>query len=327
MIRVTSLTEMPEKQLNRLIRLVGLLFLVLLIAFAAFYIVTRYNPIQQPSLVDRQIAVLEQKVQAEPADIVSRGTLADLYVKASRWQDAVAQYNAIIATGKDEELARLGRAEAYEALGDPASATTDWQRVIEIASPGEMAAQDPRLALAYYRLGMIQLTAGDAQAGVDSLVRSLAITRSDADTLYALGNGYTTLGQLDKAIDSFKRATAFVPIGWPEPYLGLSKAYAAKGDAAMATWATAMADLAEDDPDNADAKLRTLLNGPADLDASMGLGLVAESRGEGQDAVSWYQHVLDADPSNAAAMLAMSRVRPVTPASPAAPSPSQEGQN
>ena len=53
----------------------------------------------------------------------------------------------------------------------------------------------------------------------------------------------------------------------------------------MATWATAMADLAQGDPDSAETQLKTLLGGPADLDAPMGLGLVAESRGEGQDAV------------------------------------------
>jgi tetratricopeptide (TPR) repeat protein len=327
MFRVTSLTEMPEKQLNRWIRRIALLFVVVLIAFVAFYVLERYNPIQQPSMTDQAIIAAEQKVQANPADIAARGTLADLYVAAKRWQDAIGQYDAIIAAGKDEELARIGRAEASEALQNPEAAAADWQRVIEIAAPGEMAAQDPRLALAYYRLGIIQMNKGETQAGVDNLVLSLAITRSDADTLYALGNGYTALGQLDKAIESYKKATAFVPVGWPEPYLGLAKAYDKQGNAAMATWATAMGALAQDDPDSAETQLKTLLGGPADLDASMGLGLVAESRGEGQDAVAYYQHVLDKDPSNAAAMLAMSRVRPVSPATSAAPSPSQEGQN
>jgi tetratricopeptide (TPR) repeat protein len=321
MFRVTSLTEMPEAQLNRWIRRIGLLFLVLLVAFVAFYVFDRYNPIQQASLTDQQIAAQEQKVQANPADIVSRGALADLYVKAARWQEAVAQYDAIIATGKDEELARYGRAKAYEALQNPDAAAADWQRVIEIAAAGEMAGQDPRLALAYYRFGMIEIGKGDTQTGVDNLVKSLAITRTDADTLYALGNGYTTLGQLDKAIESFKKATAFVPIGWP----GLATAYGKQGDTAMATWATAMADLAQGDPATAEAQLRTLLDGPAAQDAAMGLGLVAESRGEGEDAVAWYQRVLDKDPSNTAAMLALSRVRPVQAGASVAPSPSQEG--
>ena len=122
MFRVTSLTEMPEAQLNRWIKRIGLLLFVGLIAFVAFYVFDRYNPIQQPSLTDQQIVAAEQQVRANPADVAARGTLADLYVKAARWQDAIAQYDAIIAAGKDEELARIGRAKAYEALQNPDAA-------------------------------------------------------------------------------------------------------------------------------------------------------------------------------------------------------------
>ncbi|HEY3548298.1 MAG TPA: hypothetical protein VGK17_19675, partial [Propionicimonas sp.] len=110
-----------------------------------------------------------------------------------------------------------------------------------------------------------------------------------------------------------------------EPYEGLAKAYTAKGDTALATWATAMASIANGDTATAETQLKTLLGGPADLEASMGLGLAAETRGEGEQAIPYYQHVLDADPSNEAAMLAMARVRPVAPV--ASPAPSQEGQN
>jgi len=319
MFRVTSLTAMPEQQLNRWIKRIALLFVVVLIAFVAFYVFDRYNPLAPAPMVDRQIAAAEQQVQNAPQDIAARGALADLYVSAKRYADAVTQYDAILATGKGEELARIGRARAYEALGNTEGAIADWQRVVEIAKGGEMAAVDPKLALAYYRLGQLSIAKGDVQGGIDDLKLSLSISKTDADTLYALGTAYTTLGQSDKAIDAFKRATAFVPVGWAEPYQGLATAYGQKGDTAMATWAGAMASLANKDTATAETQLKTLLGGPADLDASMGLGLAAETRGEGQDAIPYYQHVLDVDPTNQAAMLAMSRVRPVAPvASPAA---------
>jgi tetratricopeptide (TPR) repeat protein len=188
-----------------------------------------------------------------------------------------------------------------------------------------MAAVDPRLALAYYKLGNLFLGKGDAAAGVEWLEKSLSISKTDADTLYALGTAYVAAGRPDDAIDSFKRATAFVPVGWAEPYQGLASAYTAKGDADMATWATAMSLIAAGDTATAETQLKTLLGGPADLDASMGLGLAAESRGEGLEAIPYYQHVLDTDPANEAAMLAMARVRPVAPI--ASPAASQEGQN
>jgi tetratricopeptide (TPR) repeat protein len=322
MFRVTSLANMPEQQLNRWIKRIALLVFVVFVAFVAFYVFDRYNPIAPAPMVDRQIVAAEAAVQAAPEDIAARGALADLYVSDERWADAVAQYDAIIATGKDEELARIGRARAYEALGDPEGAIADWARVVEIALPGEMAAVDPSLALAYYKLGTLNAAKGDHAAAVENLEKSLGITKSDADTLYALGTEYVATGANDEAIDAFKRATAFVPVGWAEPYTGLAAAYTAKGDADLATWATAMASLAAGDAATAETQLKTLLGGSADIDASMGLGLIAESQGRGPDAVPYYQHVLDVDGTNEAAILAMSRVRPVDAA--ATPAASEE---
>ena len=316
---------MPEQQLNRWIKRVVLLIVVVLVAFVAFYVFDRYNPIAPTPMVERQIVAAEAAVQQAPEDIAARGALADLYVSDERYAEAVAQYDAIIETGKGVELALIGRARANEALGNTEAAITDWTQVVSIAEPGEMAAVDPRLALAYYKLGLLNLGKGDATAGVDWLKKSLSITKTDADTLYALGTAYVAAGQPDEAIESFKRATAFVPVGWAEPYQGLATAYTAKGDTEMATWAGAMALIASGDAASAEAQLKTLLGGPADLDASMGLGLAAETRGEGQEAIPYYQHVLDADPANEAAMLAMARVRPVEPV--ATPAASQEGQN
>ena len=326
MSRVTSLTAMPEKQLDRWIKRIALLLFVVFIAFVAFYIFDRYNPIAPTPLVDQQITVAEAAVQAKPEDIAARGALADLYVSAERWTDAIAQYDAIIAAGKDEELARIGRARAYEATGNPEGAIADWKRVIEIAAPSEMATVDPKLALAYYKVGVLSAAKGDNAAAVENLEKSLAITRSDADTLYALGNAYVATGANDKAIDAFRHATEFVPVGWPEPYTGLATAYTAKGDADMATWATAMAAIASGDTSKAESQLTSIVGTSADLDASMGLGLLAETQGNGPAAVPYYQHVLDVQPDNQAALLAMSRVRPVQAVSPApvSPAPSQE---
>ena len=203
MSRVTSLTQMPEAQLNRWIKRIALLFVVVLIAFVAFYVFDRYNPIQQPSKIEQQVKTAEAAVQANPADLAERGVLADMYLQIGRYQDAIAQYDAIIATGKGEELARIGRAKANEKLGLPEAAAADWQRVVDIAITGEMANVDPNLALALYRLGMISLAKGDTAAGIADLENSLKITHSDADTLVALGGAYTSTGELDKAIDAY----------------------------------------------------------------------------------------------------------------------------
>ena len=83
MSRVTSLTSMPEAQLNRWIKRIGLLLIVGIVAFVAFYAVDRFRAPTAP-IIDREMAAMEEAVRADPADIASRGRLADLYLAAKR---------------------------------------------------------------------------------------------------------------------------------------------------------------------------------------------------------------------------------------------------
>lgn len=321
MSRVTSLTSMSDKQLTRLIRLVVLLLVVGVVAFTAFYVVDRYHPIPKPSAIDTQIAADEAAVKANPADIAARGTLADLYVKAKRYQDAITQYQAIISAGQSLELAQMGLGRAYQGLSQLDDAAKAWQAVVDIAAPGEMAASDPNLATAYYELGLIATQQNRASDAVASLKKALAINNTDSDTLYALGLAQTAAGQLDDAIASLKAAAQFVPVGWADPYTALSTAYAKKGDAPMSTWASGMSQLATGDNAGAVAALTPLVSGPAAEDAMVGLGLAAESRGDTATAADWYQKALAKNPANPAATLGLARVRPIGSAS-AAPAAS-----
>lgn len=320
MSRVTSLTSMSDQQLNRLIKRVGLLFVVVLIVFVAFYVFDRYNPVPQASKLDAAIAVAEQGVKDNPADIAVRGGLADLYVQAKRYQEAVVQYDAIIATGKQEVLARMGRARAEQGLGNVDEAISDWARVVTLLKDTEFAGTDTNLATAYYMLGTIAESQGKSEDAVNYLSHALAITRSDADTMYALGVSYTSIGKYDEAIATLKAASAFVPVGWPEPYTAMATAYTKKGNTDMAEWATAMAQFADGDATGAMARLTKLVDGPVSIDAMTGLGLIAESEGDSVTAAGWYEKVLAKDPSNAVARLGMTRVRPVPAGSAAAQS-------
>ncbi len=128
MFRVTSLTEMPEAQLNRWIKRIGLLLFVGIVAFVAFYAVDRFRMPTTP-MVDRQLAAAEAAVQANPGDTAARGRLADLYTANGRYADANAQYDAVLETGQETELAHFGRANAYKGMGDLDKAAADFQVV------------------------------------------------------------------------------------------------------------------------------------------------------------------------------------------------------
>ena len=315
MFRVTSPTKMDDRQLNRLIKRVVLLLVVGTIAFVGFYALDRWRPATEP-IVDRRLSALEQAVRDKPDDVASRGQLADVYVAKGLFDEAIVQYNLILETDKATELATYGRAGAYVGLGQLDAAATDYQAVVDIAGDGEMANVDPMLQASYYSLGSIAMQQGKPGDAITHLEKALAIKRSDADALYLIGTAYVATGETDKAETALRAAVAFVPIGWSEPYAAMADAFAAAGKPAMAEWAGAMADLAAGKPEVAEPRLLAIVDGDAAVDVAIGLGLLAETRGDTAAAAQWYGKALAQSPDNAAARLGQSRVGPGDNASP-----------
>ena len=326
MFRVTSLAEMPEAQLNRWIRRVALLLLVGVIAFVAFYAVDRFRAPAAP-IVDRELAALEDAVRSDPSDVASRGRLADVYLAAQRYDDAIAQYTEIIGTGKADKEGYASRGRAYLLSGQLDAAKADYEKVVGLLVDTEMANVDPALEAAYYGLGSVALQQDRPQDAIDNLTKALGINRTDADAMNLIGAAFVKTGDTDKAIEALSRAVEFVPIGWAEPYRTLAEAYTAAGKPALAEWASAMGDLADGDVDGADARLQAIqsTDTAAMVQVDIGLGLVAETRGDPATAGSWYAKAVALDPDSTSAKLGLSRTG--TPASSVAPSGPTEGSN
>jgi tetratricopeptide (TPR) repeat protein len=324
MFRVTSLAKMDDGQLNRWIRRLALLLFVGTIAFAAFYAFDRWRPATTP-IVDQRLAALEQAVRDKPDDVASRGQLADTYVAKGRFDDALVQYDAILASGTEVELATFGRAGAYMGLKRLDEAAKDYQAVVGIAAGGEMANVDPMLEAAYYSLGSIAMQQAKPADAIPFLEQALAIKRSDADALYLVGTAYVATGQMDKAETALRAAVAFVPIGWSEPYTALAQGFTKASKAVMAEWAGAMADLASGKPDLAEPRLLAIADSDAAVDVAIGLGLLYETKGDTAAAATWYGKALAKSPDNAAARLGLGRVGPGPSALPALPVPGVPG--
>lgn len=303
----TVLRDLDEQRLNKAIRRVGLILVAATIAFVAFYLFDRWRMPATP-ILDQQVATLEQAVRDNPNDVATRGQLADTYVQKGRFEEAISQYDQIIATGTAVELARFGRAAAYMGVGRLDEAAADYQAVVEIAKGGEMASVDPTLESAYYNLGLIALQQGKPAEAVAFLEDALRIKRSDADALFLIGKAYTQTGATDRAELALRRAISFVPIGWSEPYAALAEAFTASGRTAAAEWANAMADLAAGKPELAEPRLLAIADGDAALDVAIGLGLLYETTGAMDKAATWYAAALQDDPGNDAAKLGLGRV-------------------
>jgi tetratricopeptide (TPR) repeat protein len=323
MSRVTSLTSMPEAQLNRWIKRIGLLLIIGIVAFVAFYAIDRFRA-PATAMVDQKLSALEEAVRTDPSNTVARGQLADLYLAKRRFEDAIAQYTVLIDANKEVEPASLNRARAYEQIGKYDEAIVDFNRVVEIALTGEMANIDPTLEAAYFGLGTVALAKGIPAEAIGPLKKALAIQRTDADALNALAKAYLGTGQPALAIESLQLAVALVPAGWADPYTNLATAYSQTGDAERAEWAGAMAAFAGGDNATAEKRLLGLVGGKLDLEAKVGLGLVAEAKGDTAASADWFRKALVIDPENMSAKLGLARVSMPVASPTAAPT---EGSN
>jgi tetratricopeptide (TPR) repeat protein len=296
-----------ERTLSRLVKWGAGLLALLLVAFGALYFLGQRGS-SAPSLAERQVSAAEELVTKDPQNVQNRLKLAATYQTVERYDEAIAQFDEVLRAVPTNATALLGLGSVKIAQGDLDAAKAAFTKIVSTTKKVEFANVDPQAEAAHYWLGSIAMTQNDADAAVKELTAALAIDKSDADAWYLLGTAQSKKGQDKVAVESLKRALLFVPTGWCEPYGALSTAYGKISQPEMAEYAGAMVDFCAKKTDVATERLKTLTTGPAAVSALIGLGLVAESTSDRTAAAGWYQKVLKAEPGNATALTALSRL-------------------
>lgn len=311
----------PQKRVDRVVLGLALALLIGLPAFAAFYWFDRH-PSAGPSMINREIASAESAVRAQPNDLSARNHLAAAYVSAGRYDDAIAQFSQVLQAAADNRAALLGRALAYQRSSrfDPARA--DYQALIDSASSAEMAHVDPQLEQAYYGLGVVDLAQDRASDAIVALEAALKIDSGDADALYSYGSALIAAGNPEKGVSALRRAVAFVPTGWCEPYAAMVGGYRALAQADGVAYATGMVAFCDGRAAEAQRTLRGITSGAFSTDAWVGLALIAASQGDNASATAYYRQVLAKDPSNASALIGLGQIGGTDAHASTAPSPS-----
>jgi tetratricopeptide (TPR) repeat protein len=322
-------TNGADRRLNRLIGLAAVVLVVgAVLVGVAYFLDQRVDP--GLSLADRRVVAAEAAVQEKPDDVGLRLALALSYRAAERPDDALAQFDTVIAAQADNKIALNAKAEILEGRGDLAGAQPLYQKVVDVAKDGEFAGMDTELARAYYGLASIAMAQSRPADAVTALEAAVRIGGTDADAWHLLGTAQLAAGNPDKAIEAEQNAITFVPVGWGEPYQVMADAYTAQGKPEYAEYANAMVDFAAGRNDQARQRLTALTGGPAALEAWVGLGLVTEKLGDTQAAIDAYGKALEIDKNNFTAQGGLARLvgdtgQSAAPAS-AAPSAAAESE-
>lgn len=268
-----------------------------LIGFGVLYVRDQYVP-KAPSIAEQGIAQAEAAVRESPNNVPARLTLGTLYSESKRYDEAVAQFDEVLKVDPGNQDAMMGKGYALLTKGDLDGAAAEYTKVVTQNRSGEFAGADTRLQGAYYFLGSIAVAQGQPTKAMQYLNQALVISPTDSDALYQVGLANAQMGKHKQAVAALTKALTFVPTGWCEPYPAMASSYTAMNKPEQAAYASAMGQFCGGQVETAKATLSGLAEGPAAVDAMLGLGLIAQTQNDEKAAIEWYRKVLKTDPKN-----------------------------
>ena len=297
-----------SNQLVRIIILAGVLLVLLAVAFGSYYYFDRYYSPDQPEVQEMNVAQAEQAVRDNPQDVEKRLALAETYMFATQFEEAIAQVNQVLIADPESQRAWLVLGVSSTSLGKPADAIEPLTKFINARKDEEMPGLDKSLQAAAYYLGESYLQLGRPQEAIEPLTQAVNWSMTDADSMYKLGMAYLAVQDYPKAIEMFESATAFVP-NYLEAYQAMAQAYDAEGKPEYGDFARGMAAYANKDYQTAvDLLLKAAQALPDFPMVYAGLGLAYEGLGDLQAAMEAYHSALRIDPNNFAANTGIERV-------------------
>ena len=218
--------------------------------------------------ISKALAELQAVVTRDPGNAVEHYNLGRAYVARGEWAQAKQQFQKAIEIRPAYILARVTLAQLEISRGEYEAALKSAQEIIEKFDRNNLNAQ---LLESAALAG--QKKYGDSKALLNALVKA---SPSSPEIHFQLGMVALAEGRYKDAEDSFKRAYELNPAN-SRPLMGMVETY-----------------LAQHKPD---AALQLLLaeskKAPNRMDLLVGLGITATRAGRFDDAVGYYQRVLD----------------------------------
>jgi tetratricopeptide (TPR) repeat protein len=291
----------------RAIKILSVLAVLVVVGFVGYWV--WFNYLQPaPSVVERSIQHIEDRIREDPSNPELRVAAADIYLANGMHRDAVTQYEEAIKVAEGHQGALLGLGRAHMALGDDDLAIDYFAQVIEIGMKGSLPRLDQKLEAALFYQGQLYLRTDRPQEAIDALIQAIALSPMDADAIYVLGRAYQEMGDHREAISRFNWAVQFIP-DWTEAYQDMAVSYRALGDEQGRTYPDGMLALLRGDYEKAvqDLTVATSVE-PENANAHWGLGAAYEMLQRPSDALAAYQAALAADSDHILAQAGAARL-------------------
>ncbi len=154
------------------------------------------------SAVERDIILYQDKVAKNPQDPQAYGSLAQAYLAAERYPEALAEANRLIKLQPKNLGGLYLRGLALRLTGDYDGALEAYDAVLALV---------PTEAEAMYQKSVVMRAKGDLDGAQKYLQAAVAANPMASDVRVQLGAVYESKGQKEKAVEQYREALRYVP--------------------------------------------------------------------------------------------------------------------
>jgi len=221
--------------------------------------------------VDEAIAQFQKVLASQPNDVLARDDFGTVLHQMGQEREAIAQFQKVLASQPNDGTARDTLGQILLQKGQAREAAVQFQKALE---------SDPSDPIAHDNLGIILLQQGQVDKAIQQFQKALATQPYNALARNNLGLALCQKGRMDEAIVQFQKALAVLPDDAPIRN-NLGKAFLAKGQQREAMIQFQ----------------KVLGKNPLDAKANYYLGIVLFQTGQVDEAVARFQKALESQPN------------------------------
>ncbi|MCJ7797482.1 MAG: tetratricopeptide repeat protein [Thermoleophilia bacterium] len=183
----------------------AVLVLILAIVGVGALLVLRVFTEKDPlpvSAVERDIILYQDKVGKDPQDPQAHGSLAQAYLAAKRYPEALAEADRLIKLQPKNLGGFYLRGLTLRLSGDFDGALEAYDAVLALV---------PTEAEAMYQKSLVMRAKGDLDGAQKSLEAAVAANPMASDFRVQLGAFYESKGHKEKAVEQYQAALRYVP--------------------------------------------------------------------------------------------------------------------
>lgn len=193
-----------NQKIDNILKIAIAVLAIAVLAFVFLIVKTIYWPkkVVPRTPLERDLYQLQQILKKKPNDALAHNDLGVVYQRAGQYENALSEYKLALKYNLKLDKPHYNMAIIYLEEGKTAKAKDELDKTIGL-NPGH--------AFANFELGKIAYSNKEYLKARDFFKKAIDIDSTTTDFRYWLGKAYEKLGDIKKAISTYKSILRYIP--------------------------------------------------------------------------------------------------------------------